>query len=185
MDNKLVRISKTKYGYEILKRGKFSIVSKVISIILCIFIGCGLLIVNFEKLIYPIELSIKIIVCIIILFFIYYILFYNEYIKFYNDSIKFYFHLKPFKNNIIELKIMNINQISINYEIEFEEGAGEVYYYNLDLIDKDFNAYRLGQSINYDEIFNYGNKIEKILNMKLIDKNDMEGYGNIFIKRIV
>ena len=59
------------------------------------------------------------------------------------------------------------------------------YYYNLDLIDNDFNSYRIIQSKNYKKVYDFGNKIKKIINKELVDKNDIEGDGNIFNKRIV
>jgi hypothetical protein len=55
----------------------------------------------------------------------------------------------------------------------------------LDLIDKNYNAYRLDRSISYDNIHNCGIKINKLLNIELADKNDVEGYGNVYKKRII
>jgi hypothetical protein len=185
MDNELMDIVETKYGYKLFENKIMSVVSKIIFTIIYLTIGFIIVLVDFEKIIYPIQILTKIILCVVILFLIYGKLFLDKTIKIYKDKIEFHIDSKPLKLKIIKISKIDINEISINYEINYEEDSGEVYYYNLDLIDKEFNAYRLGKSKNYNKIFNYGTKIVKILNAKFIDNNDIEGYGHVFKKRVV
>lgn len=185
MFNELVEIIKTNYGYKIVENKKTSIIKKVISIIILLVIEVFIVFVDIKNIIFPIVLIIKIIISIIVIYEIYYTLFYNVTVKINKDKIYFCINSKPFKFETIKLKYCDIKEISINYEVNYEEDIGEVYYYNLDIIDKDFNAYRLGQSENYETIYNYGIEMEKILKIKLDDRNNIEGYGSIYNKRII
>jgi hypothetical protein len=180
-----LEIIKTNYGYKLIENKKISIIKKFISLIILLLFGCSIYFIDIKSIQFPIEIIIKIIISIIVIYEIYYTLLHDTSVKIYKDKIYFCIDLKPFKPETIKLKYFDIKEISINYEMDYEEGGGEVYYYNLDIIDKDFNAYRLAQSENYELIYDYGIEIEKILKIKLDDRNDIEGYGNIYKKRIV
>ena len=93
--------------------------------------------------------------------------------------------LRPWKQNITQINKFGIKEISINYEMDFIENAGEVCFYNLDLVDNDFNAYRIAKLEDCELILKYGNELGEILNIKLLDNNDIEGYGNIYKRRII
>ena len=185
MSREYINIQKTNYGFIISENVKNIIYKKIFSIILLVFIGLVIFFVEFNFIVNPINIILKIIILLILLINIYYIIFIKEIIKIFNDKIIFILKIKLSKLNNIELKKINIKKISINYEINYTEGRGEIYIYNLDFIDNDFNAYRIAQSRNYNSIFNYGIELEKIINIKLSDNNDTEGYGNIYKKRIV
>jgi len=185
MKSEYINIQKTDYGFIINENINKTLFNKIFFIILLLFIGFVVFIVNLNISIKLVSIIIKIIILSIILLYIYYIIFISEYIKIFNEKIIFITKIKTLNYNKIELKKINIKEISINYEIEISENFGEVYIYNLDFIDNDFNGYRIVQSRDYDLIFNYGIKLEKLLNIKLSDNKNIEGYGNIFNKRIV
>ena len=185
MRNKDIKILKTNYGYKIIENAKCVLFSRIFSIIVFILVGIGLFFIKDDILIFPIELFFKIILLFLIILNIYYLLFYNEIIKIFKDKIIFCLKLKPWKQNIIEINKINIKEISINYERDFNEHVGEVYFYNLDLIDNEFNAYGVAKLIKYELILKYGNELEKLLNIKLLDYNDIEGYGNVYKRRII
>jgi hypothetical protein len=121
-------------------------------------------------------------------------------------SIFFAFYIKEIFININEqkiifkygfillkkIKIININELK---EISIDNTSGKVgryvtlkgiVNYNVDLIDKNLNAYRLYQSPFYnDELIIFAKRISEIINIELIDKNNVEGYKNIFKKIII
>ena len=185
MNKYLFVIKKTNYGYKISKNKSDIVIFKSITIFLLLFLGISLVFIDFEIAIFQMNILIKIISCMLLVFGIYYTIFSKKTIYVDNNNIVFCLKIKYWKKENVKLQINNIIEISINYEIKFEEDTGETYYYNLDLIDINYNAYRLGQSRDYNKILNFGKEIENILNKKLIDKNHIEGYGNIFKKRIV
>jgi hypothetical protein len=88
-----------------------------------------------------------------------------------------------------EIGIGELNEISIN------NTPADIYNrakritgkkYNVDLIDKNLNAYRIYQSIDYtDELKTFAKNISGIINVELIDKNNVEGYMKIFKKIII
>ncbi|GHU03152.1 hypothetical protein FACS1894147_06590 [Spirochaetia bacterium] len=142
------------------------------------------ILVDFENTIIQLQVLFKIVICAIIIFCIIYTILNNSKIKITEKDIAFCIGKRPFFENI-KIELDKIKEISINYEMDSKGEEELTYYYNLDLIDYNFNAYRIIQSKNYNSICEFGNKIEKIIKKELVDKNDIEGYGHIFNKRIV
>jgi hypothetical protein len=178
---KSLEIVKTDFGYGIIFNKK---IERLIGIIILVLIGFFLLFVEVDGMIYQVQILLKIISGIVIVFGIYNNLFFREFIKIYKEKIIFCIFYKPYKPEYVEIYINNLKEISINYETEYEE-SGLTYYYNLDLVDNKYNAYRIIRAKKYEEIHYYGNKIKEIINIELMDKNDIEGYGNIYSKRII
>jgi hypothetical protein len=94
-----------------------------------------------------------------------------------------------FFKKIKEIDIGELKEISINNSpAEIPNRAKRIIgkKYNVDLIDKNLNAYRINQSLDYtDVLVNFANNISKIINVELIDRNSVEGYKNIFKKIII
>jgi hypothetical protein len=179
-----MEIIKTAYGYMLCEKKVNKIALRIISIIILVFIGLGIIIIDFNELNFIVGIIFRTITFMVILLKIYEIIFLHTDIKIFKDRIVFHIHSKLLISHKIEIKRDDIKEISINYEIEHDEG-GIIYYYNLDLIDKIYNAYRLNISTDYNNIYNYGMKIAKILDLKFVDKSYVEGYGNIYNKRII
>jgi len=86
--------------------------------------------------------------------------------------------------NIGELKEISINNAPAVIPDRAKRIIGKKY--NVDLIDKNLNAYRIYQSLDYtDELKTFAKNISEIINVELIDKNNVEGYMNIFRKIII
>ena len=86
--------------------------------------------------------------------------------------------------NINELKEVSINNAPADIFNMAKRIIGKKY--NVDLIDKNLNAYRIYQSLNYvDELKAFAKNISEIINVELIDKNNVEGYMKIFKKIII
>jgi hypothetical protein len=93
---------------------------------------------------------------------------------------------------LTKIKIVDINELK---EISINNISGKVgryvtlkgiVNYNVDLIDKNLNAYRLYQSMTYNnELISFAKRISEIINIELVDKNNIEGYKNIFKKIII
>jgi hypothetical protein len=100
-------------------------------------------------------------------------------------SFKYGLFFKKIKEiNIEELKEISINNVPADIKNRAKRIIGKKY--NVDLIDKNLNAYRIYQSLDYNnELINFANNISKIINIELIDKNNIEGYMNIFKKIII
>jgi hypothetical protein len=100
-------------------------------------------------------------------------------------SFKYGLFLKKIKEiNIEELKEISINNAPAEIPNRAKKVIGKKY--NVDLIDKNLNAYRIYQSLDYtNELKYFANNISKIINIELIDKNNVEGYMNIFKKIII
>ena len=114
-----------------------------------------------------------------------------------NDVKKIIFNIKEqkiiFKYGLFlkKVKVININElkeVSINSAPE-EINRGKRIIgkkYNVDLVHKNLNAYRIYQSVEYaDELKDFAKKISEIINVELIDKNSVDGYRNIFNKIIM
>jgi hypothetical protein len=104
-------------------------------------------------------------------------------------EIIFYYRLIPFRK-IIKIKIDVIKEISINHTSNNYDGY--TFYkvkekiYNVDLIDNELNSYRIYQSTAYNEdLINLSQNIGSIINKKINDQNNKEGYKNIYKKRII
>ncbi|GHT99299.1 hypothetical protein FACS1894142_6730 [Spirochaetia bacterium] len=182
MESNIFEIIKTKYGYKLTVPAINSLIMKISKIIILLFIGLINILVDFEDIIKPFNIMIKICICVIIICYIIDVIFYDFTIKITPKDIIFHIGKKLFLKKI-KIGMNKIKEISINYESEEDEGL--TYFYNLDLIDNEFNAYRIIRSTNYNNIYDFGKKIEKIVEKKLVDENGIEGYGNIFKKRIV
>jgi hypothetical protein len=100
-------------------------------------------------------------------------------------SFKYGLFIRKIKEiNIGELKEISINNASADIPNRAKRIIGKKY--NVDLIDKNLNAYRIYQSLDYtNELIIFANNISKIINVELIDKNNVEGYMNIFKKIII
>jgi hypothetical protein len=86
--------------------------------------------------------------------------------------------------NIGEIKEISINNAPADIPNRARRIIGKKY--NVDIIDKNLNAYRIYQSLDYtNELINFANNISKIINIELIDGNNIEGYMNIFKKIII
>jgi hypothetical protein len=102
---------------------------------------------------------------------------------------KILFKYGLFFKKIKEVDIGDLKEISINNApADIPNRAKRIIgkKYNVDLIDKNLNAYRIYQSLDYNnELICFANNISKIINLDLIDKNNTEGYINIFKKIII
>ena len=86
--------------------------------------------------------------------------------------------------NISELKEISINNAPADIFNRAKRIIGKKY--NVDLIDKNLNAYRIYQSLEYvDELITFAKNISEIINVELIDRNNVEGYMKIFKKIII
>jgi hypothetical protein len=86
--------------------------------------------------------------------------------------------------NIGELKEVSINNTPADIFNMAKRIIGKKY--NVDLIDKNLNAYRIYQSLEYvDKLKAFAKNISEIINVELIDKNNVEGYMKIFKKIII
>jgi hypothetical protein len=94
--------------------------------------------------------------------------------------------IKVKKININNIKEISINHNSSHYNtFKFKYKVTE-YMYNVDLIDYKNNAYRIYQSMVYNnELLDFSKKIEDILNIKINDRNNEEGENNIYKKIII
>jgi len=185
MSNKSIDIVKTKYGYKIEEKFKTSLLSRTINIILLLFLSLFFTFFKFANINNIAQLSIKIFICIIVVYLIYCVLFSKKIIKISDNEIIFYFILKPWKHEKYIIKKTDLIELSINYEIEYGEGGKEIHLYNLDLVDNNLNAFNLWRIYKYELILDFGKRVESILDMTLKDKFNTEGFGNIFKKRIV
>jgi hypothetical protein len=106
-------------------------------------------------------------------------------IKKQNILFKYGLFFKKIKEiNIGDLKEISINNAPADIPNRSKRIIGKKY--NVDLIDKNLNAYRIYQSLDYtNELIYFANNISKIINVDLIDKNNVEGYLNIFKKIII
>jgi len=106
------------------------------------------------------------------------------------QKIIFNYGLIPFirKRNI---DIKSLKEISINHTAEHSNMIGRSIKkvdktYNVDLIDNNLYSYRIYRSEVYnDDLLNLSKKTSEILNVKINDQNNIEGYKNIFIKNII
>jgi hypothetical protein len=103
------------------------------------------------------------------------------------NKIIFKRRLIPFLK-IIEIDFDKIEIISISYiqdTIPFFHQMKEKIYC-VDIIDKDKYSYTLFQSTAYNEdLINFANRIGKIVNKEVDDKNTVEGNKNIYKKNII
>jgi hypothetical protein len=100
-----------------------------------------------------------------------------------------------FKYGFLSLRKIRIIDINELKEISINNTSGKVgryvtlngiVNYNVDLIDKNLNAYRLYQSRAYNnDLIIFAKRISEIINIELVDKNNVEGYKNIFKKIVI
>jgi hypothetical protein len=107
-------------------------------------------------------------------------------IKIDSKKIIFIYGLIPFVK-LKKIKIDNIKYISINYiQKEFHIFFPGKIIYCLDFIDDNQFSYTVFQSPVYNEdLVNLANKLGRIINKEIDDKNEMEGYGNVYKKKII
>ena len=110
-------------------------------------------------------------------------------IIFNNYKQKIIFNYGLFFKKKKEININELKEISINYSPEdIPNRARRIIgkKYNVDLIDNNLNAYRIYQSMVYDdELKTFAKNISEIIRIGLIDKNNVEGYMNIYRKIII
>ena len=87
------------------------------------------------------------------------------------------------------LNFENIKEISINCTIKnisvYYPNSTKEIIYNVDIIDKELNCYRLYAINAYnDDFIEFAKKLSSILNIKINDQNKIEGIKNIYKKRI-
>jgi hypothetical protein len=106
------------------------------------------------------------------------------------QKIIFKYGLIPFiKKRNIDIK--SLKEISINHTTEHSNMIGRSIKkvdktYNIDLIDNNLYSYRIYRSEVYnDDLLNLSKKTSEILNVKINDQNNIEGYKNIFVKNII
>ena len=102
---------------------------------------------------------------------------------------KIMFKYGLFFKKVKEINIGELMEISINNTPAVIPNMAKRIIgkkYNVDLIDKNLNAYRIYQSLDYvDELKTFAKNISEIINVELIDKNNVEGYIKIFKKIII
>jgi hypothetical protein len=92
-----------------------------------------------------------------------------------------------FIKKVKEINIGELREISINNSPAVYGGRAtkkEGIKYNVDLIDKNLNAYKIYESDDYtDELKTFAKNISEIIKVELIDKNNVGGHMNIYKKR--
>ena len=95
----------------------------------------------------------------------------------------------PFRRKVV-VTLDSVRELNINHEIENDydrkHNNGATTFYNIDLIDRELNAYRFFQSRQYDEeLLDYAARLGDLLKVELTDTHYKEGYGSVYRKRII
>jgi len=130
--------------------------------------------------------------------FIFYLSMFTLLIYLSNDIKEIYFNIKEqkiiFKYGLFvkknkEINIRELNEVSINNSpADIPNRAKRIIgkKYNVDLIDKELNAYRIYQSLDYtDEMKEFAHNVSKIIGVKLMDSNNVEGHIKIYKKLVL
>ena len=180
--------------------------SKIISHSIMLFLTHFLVFIYLGQIIYDIiknnriEASIIFPICFIVGLYYGYFTAFNDIrsifinINTWDKNIIFRYGLFPFtrtkKIEINSIKEISINHSTSKYTPIFIMYAGnrtiKETIYNVDIIDKELNAYRLYQSTVYnDDLINYSKAIGEIIKVGINDQNDKEGNKNIYKKVVI
>lgn len=178
-------IFKTKYGY-VIKGKELSITWK--SILVTLEIGLIVFLISsfdFGNIKPDLENGRKICFIAVLAVSILSTVFHEKRItiNFPDGKITFIDGIKPFRNEV-SVDINKVKCISINCVIEKGENS-EIQFFNVDLIDRQFNAYQCCQSAQYEGMLRqFSEDLSAILQVPVEDKADTDGYGNVYRQRL-